>query len=59
LPKGSPDDVRREVKTKIEILGKGGGYLCSADHNILIDIPPKNLIAMFEAVAEFGQYGGI
>ena len=56
LPKGSPEDVRREVKTKIEILGKGGGYLCSADHNILIDIPPKNLITMFEAAAEFGQY---
>ncbi len=56
LPKGSLQDVKDEVKKKIEILGDGGGYILSADHNILIDIPMKNLEAMFEAAIEFGQY---
>ena len=55
LPKGSPNDVRDEVKKKISILGKGGGYILSGDHNILVDVPPPNLIAMFEAAREFGN----
>jgi ATP-dependent Lon protease len=56
LPGGTPDDVREEVKQKIAVLGKGGGYMLSADHNILTDVPPQNLVAMFEAAAEFGGY---
>jgi uroporphyrinogen decarboxylase len=51
---GTPEDVRDEVRRKIEVLGEGGGYILSADHNILIDVPPRNLEAMFEAAAEFG-----
>jgi uroporphyrinogen decarboxylase len=56
LPKGTPKDVREEVKRRIAILGEGGGYVLSADHNILIDVPPENLIAMFEAAIEYGKY---
>jgi uroporphyrinogen decarboxylase len=56
LPKGTPKDVKEEVKTKIAILGEGGGYVLSADHNILMDVPPENLIAMFEATIEYGKY---
>jgi uroporphyrinogen decarboxylase len=56
LPKGSPQDVREEVKNKIAVYGKGGGYMLSADHNILVDVPPANLITMFEAAQEFGKY---
>jgi len=56
LPKGTPKDVEEEVKRKIDILGDGGGYVLSADHNILIDVPPENLIAMFEAALKHGRY---
>jgi len=56
LPKGTTEDVREEVKRKISIFGEGGGYVFCADHNILIDIPPENLITMFEAAMEFGNY---
>jgi uroporphyrinogen decarboxylase len=56
LPGGTPDDVRKEVKRKIAILGRDGGYMLSADHNILTDVPPQNLIAMFEAAGEYGKY---
>ncbi len=55
LPNGSPNDVRDEVRKKISILGKGGGYILSGDHNILVDVPPANLIAMFAAALEFGK----
>ena len=56
LPNGSQQDVREEVKKKIAVYGKGGGYMLSADHNILVDVPPANLITMFEAAQEFGKY---
>ncbi len=56
LPKGTREDVREEVRRKISILGEGGGYILSADHNILVDVPPDNLIAMFEAAVDYGGY---
>jgi uroporphyrinogen decarboxylase len=56
LPKGSHEEVKDEVKRRISILGDGGGYILAPDHNVLIDIPPDNLIAMFEAANEYGVY---
>ena len=56
LPDGSPEDVREEVKKQIEILGKGGGYILAAVHNIQDDVKPENIVAMFEAAKEFGNY---
>ena len=56
MPNGNPEEVRQEVKRKIAIYGKGAGYMLSPDHNVLVDVPPKNLIAMFEAAFELGKY---
>ncbi len=56
LPKGTPQQVQEEVQRKISIYGRGGGYMLSADHNILVDVPPRNLIAMFEAAFQLGKY---
>jgi uroporphyrinogen decarboxylase len=56
LPKGTTDDVRQEVKTQVESLGKNGGYILAAVHNIQDDIPPQNIVAMVEAAHEFGKY---
>jgi uroporphyrinogen decarboxylase len=56
LPRGTPEEVKDEVKRKIEVLGKGGGYVLSADHNLLIDVPPENVAALFEAALEYGKY---
>lgn len=56
LPHGTPDDVRAEVKRVIDILGTGGGYMLASVHTIMNDVPPENVLAMVDAVEEFGWY---
>ncbi len=56
LPFGSVEDVRREVKRVIQILGPGGGCMIGAVHTVMDDVPPENVLAMVDAVEEFGQY---
>jgi len=56
LPKGTPKEVREEVKKQIEILGKDGGYVFASIHNMLHDIPPENVVAFFDAAFEYGVY---
>lgn len=50
LPFGTPEEVRREVRERIDILGKNGGYVFNTIHNIVANVPPENLIAMYEEV---------
>jgi uroporphyrinogen decarboxylase len=49
LPYGTPAQVRAEVATRIAVLGQGGGYIVSPDHEVLDDVPPENVIALYEA----------
>lgn len=57
MPCGTPDDVRAEVQERVETLGPGGGFIVCTAHNIQIDTPIENVIALFEAYQEFGRYG--
>jgi uroporphyrinogen decarboxylase len=50
LPYGTPQMIQDEVKRRIDILGKGGGFIVSPAHNIQPDTPVENVIAFFEAV---------
>lgn len=52
LPKGTPAEVKAEVRRRIDILAKGGGYLLAPAHNVQADTPLENIFAMFEAVRE-------
>ena len=56
LPFGSPEEVRQEVRRVIDILGPGGSCMIGAVHTIMNDIPPENVLAMVDAVQEFGRY---
>jgi len=56
LPYGTPDDVREEVKRRIRDLGPGGGYVVCSVHNIQPEVPPENVVALFDAAHELGQY---
>ena len=48
LPYGTPEEVRAETRRIIEILGKGGGYVLNSVHNIQPEVPPENVVAMYE-----------
>ncbi len=54
LPFGTPGEVRREVRERIGILNQGGGYVFNPIHNVVANVPPENLIAMYEAAANRG-----
>jgi uroporphyrinogen decarboxylase len=56
LPHGSPEEVRQEVRRVIEALGPEGGYMVASVHTIMNDVPPENVLAMVDAVEEFGHY---
>lgn len=55
LPLGTPEEVREEVKRRIEDLDGGGGYILCAVHNIQPEVPPENVVAMYEAALEYGR----
>jgi uroporphyrinogen decarboxylase len=55
LPLGTVDEVREEVRRRIEDLAGGGGYVLAAVHNIQADAPPRNVAAMLDAGLEFGR----
>jgi len=52
LPSGTPAEVRRHVRERIGILGAGGGFVFTQVHNILPNVPPANIAAMYEAAKE-------
>jgi len=56
LPKGTPEQVRAEVKRRIDDLAPGGGFVFSAVHNIQPDVPAENIIAMWESLKKHGSY---
>jgi len=59
LNRGSPADVRKQVLERLAVFSRGGGFVFNPVHNILPDVPPENILAMFGAVAEFnGVRGG-
>jgi uroporphyrinogen decarboxylase len=50
LPFGSAEDVRQEVRTRIQTLGQGGGLIIGPTHHVQLDTPVENLLALVEAV---------
>jgi uroporphyrinogen decarboxylase len=52
LPNGTPEEVRENVRELMSIWAPGGGFVFQQVHNILADVPPENIIAMFETARE-------
>jgi len=55
MPKGTPGEIKKEIKRRMNILGKGGGYIVAPAHNIQDDTSVENIEAFFEAVLEYGE----
>lgn len=55
LSTASPKEVREDVKKRIDIFAKNGGFVFNQIHNILANVPPENVIAMLKAAYEYGK----
>jgi len=56
LALSNPAEIRKNVHRNLEIFKPSGGYIFSNDHNIQFDVPPKNIVALFDAAYEFSFY---
>jgi uroporphyrinogen decarboxylase len=57
LIKGTPKIVRQKTREVLDIMKPGGGYVAGASHDsILEETPVENIVAMFDAVQEYGKY---
>jgi hypothetical protein len=56
LPFGTPDEVRSAARELFDTFMPGGGFVFAAGHNIQADVPPENILALFDAADEFGVY---
>jgi uroporphyrinogen decarboxylase len=56
LPRGTPNEVKADVRKRIEALAPDGGFIFGAIHNILGDVPPENILAMWETFREMRAY---
>ena len=56
LPFGTPEEVRQEVRRVINLLGPQGGYMLASVHTIMNEVPAENILAMVDAVEEYGVY---
>jgi uroporphyrinogen decarboxylase len=56
LSHGTVDQVKNAVKSQIEILGNGGGYICASSHVVEPETPLENLDAFIDAIEKYGGY---
>lgn len=52
LPYGTPDEVYREVRERVRIFNRDGGFVFNTVHNIQANVPVENVEAMFRALRE-------
>ena len=52
LPFGTPDEVYREVRERIDLFNENGGFVFNAIHNVQGNTPTENMLAMFKAVRD-------
>ena len=56
LPSGTPGAVAEEVRRNLRAFMPGGGYIFNNVHNIQGDVPPENIVALFDTAYEYGFY---
>jgi uroporphyrinogen decarboxylase len=53
---GTPAELEREVAARILMLAPGGGYSLGPSNHIQVDVPPRNVVALFELARDLGRY---
>lgn len=57
LSTGTAQDVRAEVRKRIDQLAPGGGYILSPGHPVLqVDVPIGNILEMYKTAYQYGEY---
>lgn len=56
LPRGTPAEIEAHVRDRIRIFGPGGGFVFATVHNIMANVPPENIVALYEAVKRYRTY---
>ncbi len=56
LTLGTPDDVRAEVRERIQAVGPGGGYCVGSSNTVTNYVPLPNFVAMLKATFDYGRY---
>jgi uroporphyrinogen decarboxylase len=56
LGSGTPEEVQEDVRRNIEALAPGGGFVFAAVHDIQANVPPENIMAMWQAWRDLGSY---
>jgi uroporphyrinogen-III decarboxylase len=50
---GTPAEVEDEVARRLDVFGRGGGFVFNAVHNVQANVPLPNVAAMFEALRKY------
>lgn len=53
LPNATPQQVKDHVRKNLDVMFRDGGFIFQQVHNIVSNVPPANIVAMFEAVREY------
>lgn len=53
---GIRQDVIEEVQRRIRQMAPGGGYILAPSNHLQADVPPENVITLFEAARQYGRY---
>jgi uroporphyrinogen-III decarboxylase len=57
LIEGTVQTVKEKTREVLDIMMPGGGFVAGASHDtILEETPVENVVAMFDAIREFGRY---
>jgi uroporphyrinogen decarboxylase len=56
MPFGSPEEVARVVRERIETIGAGGGLVLAPTHVLQPDVSWENILAFFDAIDRYGRY---
>ena len=57
LNRAKPLAVKDHVKRRLDVFMPGGGFVFNTVHNILPDVPPENIVAMYDAIEEWNKTG--
>ncbi|HDD25387.1 MAG TPA: methyltransferase [Chloroflexi bacterium] len=53
LPRGTPEEVAADVEQRLQVFAPGGGYVFAPIHDLLPDVAPQNIIAMYDTARHF------